>query len=171
MSNLQILANVLTALIAFFGAIGGVILGRHLQTKFWEKEFNVTLRKDIFEQRIKLIERMAYLLHKSERVQVIKDIIDAQVYVIKMAIKNNDRKLPEGWFDKGINMDSLLELNKEMLDITAEFAAVGSLSLIYFGKKTKLTIGKISKLERWFSLSIQDRQSILDSMAEELNEF
>ncbi|MGI0016650.1 MAG: hypothetical protein ACREBU_24770 [Nitrososphaera sp.] len=65
MSNLQIVSNVLTALLAFLGAIGGVVLGRHLQTKSWEKEFNVMLKKNIFEQRIKLIEKTSYLLHKS----------------------------------------------------------------------------------------------------------
>ncbi|MGI0016649.1 MAG: hypothetical protein ACREBU_24765 [Nitrososphaera sp.] len=91
--------------------------------------------------------------------------------VIKMVVKENDGKLPEGWFDKGIKIQSILDLNKEMLDTTAEFGAVGSLSRLYFGRKTKEAFGRISKLERWFTLSTQDAQSILDSMAEELHEF
>ena len=130
MSNLQILSNVLIGLLAFSGATVGVILGRHLQTKFLEKEFNVTFRKEIFEQRIKLIEITAYLLHKAGRLKVIQVIIDNQalrtdIDVITMAIKENDGKLPDDWFEKGMKIDAILELNKEMQDITAEFGAVG----------------------------------------------
>ena len=167
---IHILLYILPAIIALMGAIGGVILGRDLQARSWKNEYLINIKKEIAYQRIKLIERMSYILNKSGRVTIINQMIDNQRMFLEI-IKEEGTKC-EDIFDKFLKIESLIELNKEIFDISAEFNALVNLCGIYFGEKTRESLKNIQKMdEKWHAMTLQDKQDILDNMVKESNDY
>jgi len=157
----------MTAFMAFAGAILGAYLVAELDQSNWEERFKVEQKKAILEKRIELIERTSFILSKSSLMQALEANIDGAIGII-----NIERKcLASGGSaelcitDKDSNLAE--RLGKERYSINSELSSTLTLSSIYFGPKTKEAL-KVIINDPWKS-SDQERQALMNAMGNELN--
>ena len=70
--------NIVSALLALLGAIGGVIIGQRLQARARKDEFDLVTRKELLTLRIGLIERLTSVLVKFGRVEAIYKMFEIE---------------------------------------------------------------------------------------------
>lgn len=176
MDKAQISVGLFTAIFAFAGAIGGVFFSDKLRRRAWQKEIEYEEKREIFSQRIKLLERAASILNKIGRMKSLEDFINLEIARAESALihpvsaENDASKEGSSSAISKENGDSelILRLQQEKIEFTAEIGAVAQLSSIYFGEKTRAAFRDLSSYDPWFRADSETVKKILRAMSDEL---
>lgn len=139
----EIILALVVAIIGFSGAYFGATISSNNATELAQLTYN----KEIIQQRIKLIDRVATIYGKAAGVQDIWNI-----YLNALNDKNKS-----------------IELSKVLAEYNSEFNAVIHLSEIYFGPKTKEALTNMTKLDSpWWNKDKDLVSKYLGAMSSEL---
>ena len=141
--------------------VSGTLLSSYMTNKNeeerWEKRNQLEFNKQVFEQRIKLVERTVKIINKSDL---------ANFHYIA-----ENGKIELGLLGKG-EPDSIIENRKVIAELNSEFLAVLSLNNIYFGPKvveaSKELIASTSEGSPWWKAEEETKQKYINAMYEEL---
>lgn len=165
----NILIAVLTAVLAFMGALGGSFLTGYLNKNLWEHQIIYEQKKQIFDQRIKLIERISRIVNLSPQMLHYQSYLNLQPKLLNeyavcskkqssVCIKPDDPK-------------TVLEISNKQTDLNAEFSSAVQLVSMYFGDKTKNAAEELAQKHPWWEIGEPSFRQLLRSMSEELYYF
>lgn len=174
MTRSEITLAVGTALLSFFGALVGVYVGSKLEQSNWESRFHLEQKRLVLEKRVALVERMTIVLNKIPLMTGLQASLDAEKEFAQLAVycasKKVKRDVPSCQSQRSADIKHVEEIGREIYALNAEWAASASLSVMYFGQKTREAVQNIKQKGPW-SASEEQRQMIIEAMGSELNVF
>ena len=165
--RLNLTLALLAAVLAFAGAVAGVVLTNAAQRALWEEEFAYDSEQRLVDKRVELIERTVLLMSKSYAVQEeekdgIKEALSA---VAKVA---TDPTSIVGLFRKNFREQAIAKC--ESINSRTEFTNILKLDAIFFGARTKRVVDKLLDADPWWDAAPQLRDDLIDAMHREFME-
>ena len=165
--RLNLTLALLAAVLAFAGAVAGVVLTNAAQRALWEEEFAYDSEQRLVDKRVELIERTVLLMSKSYAVQEeekdgIKEALSA---VAKVA---TDPTSIVGLFRKNFREQAIAKC--ESINSRTEFTNILKLDAIFFGARTKRVVDKLLDTDPWWDAAPQLRDDLIDAMHREFME-
>lgn len=170
----QIGVGVFTAVLAFLGSTGGVLLSNRQQMNQWERNSRYELEKMVLERRLELIERTCKTFNKSGMPRVWNAEVDARYKEaqaeIAQFLQRRDSRRRSSDLDAKLksSTDTALANTERLIQFGADSSAVLSLDMIYFGPKTRGCIREVLKHRRWWEASKSELSAVLTAMCAEL---
>jgi len=169
------IVSVITSVLTLIGTIAGVIIGHRIQVRSRKHEFDALYHKEVLSYRMQLVERLTMALVKLSRVKTIMQMFEIhripyEPEFIKLAMQS-DGKLRPDYFKDQPDWNYLMGLQKEIVDIHAEYCVVSNLSALYFGEKTRQAIRQASSINPWYDVDQKMGCHIVECMAKEAGDF
>lgn len=161
--TMKIVLVVITAVLAFLGAIGGTIVASTFESAKWVRETNYTYQQNILNKRIELLERTVKILNLGDAAKNLD--LGARMSQYELITRNLSSKGETDQFWKDY-LSSRLKLE----DLDVEFSIVISLDRIYFGKNTAKAIEELTKSPKWWEAEDSKKQDLINAMGSELME-
>jgi hypothetical protein len=155
----HILMAVITAALAFFGAVGGTVITQQFELTKLNREAALAYNREILQRRGQLIEDTIRLANKGTAGSIHSLALEHSK-VAAAASKDKAAALPE--LAKGY--DELLKMN----ELKAEYGTLISMDAMFFGPKTRAAIVAIdAKPGVWWERKSDDWQPLFDAMYKE----
>lgn len=161
--TIKVFLAVITAVLAFTGAIGGTIVASRYEREKWVRETNYTYQQNILNKRVELLERTVKILNLGDSARNLD--LDARMSHYESITRNLSSKGVTDQFWKDY-LSSRLKLE----DLDVEFSTVVSLDRIYFGEKTSRAIEELAKSPKWWEAEDSKKQDLINAMGNELME-
>ena len=158
---------VLAAVLAFAGAVAGVVLTNAAQRALWEESFAYDSQQSLVAKRADLIERTVLLMSKSYAVQEEeKDGIKEALSTLAKVATNPTSVV--GVFKKNFREQAVARCAS--INSRAEFANIMELDKIFFGARTRRVVDKLLDAEPWWDTEPKLRRDLIDAMYAEFME-
>lgn len=165
----NVLLAIFTAILAFMGALGGSFLTGYLNKNLWERQNVYEQKKQIFDQRIKLIERISRIVNLSPQMLHYQSYVQLQSSLMNEYIACT--KKPSRACNKPDDPKTVLEISNKQTDLNAEFSSAVQLVSMYFGEKTKVAATELSQKHPWWEIGEPSFRQLLRTMNDELYYF
>jgi hypothetical protein len=154
----KVILVLLTALLAFIGAVGGNLVTSRLERTQWERQTGYKYQQGVFETRLELIERTAELTNKADIARIYDVGTQNALLDAKASIGEPDK------VDQATEEVADYSVKREELD--ADLAAVLSLDRVYFGPKTNEAITRLTddKDSPWWEADASEFLDLLAAM-------
>jgi len=158
--------TIFTAALAFLGALGGSFVSGYLNKSLWEQQVVYEQKRQIFDQRIKLIERISKLANLAPQMS------NYQAYVLLQARLSQDylacsKKHLQACI-KPDDPKTVLEISNKRADLNAEFSSSLQLTSMYFGTMTRTAATKLARQQPWWEIGESSFRELITAMNEEL---
>ena len=178
MKEYQYIIPAFASLLSFIGALLGVLIGNILQSKLWRKQFEVSYKKDLLNERIKLLERMAAIIAKRHNASVLANHISrlARRADIELSVLLDEKNemTPEKQKENtatssisSVNLESVFSMKRELDTLSAEFSATANLSCVYFSEKVRASLSD-TRTMAWYELPEGICENIISAMGNEV---
>lgn len=176
MTKAELYVAVLTAGLAFAGAIAGVTLGSNLDQKNWERRFELEQKRALLEKRIAAVERVVVVVNKAPVMVGLQASLESEKSLAKLALTcasrtTNEQRRSGSCRDKPKSSIERIEgISKEIHTLGAEYAAAVTLAATYFGPETRKAVAELKRTQ-WWQAEQSSIQALVDAMGRELNAF
>lgn len=164
-SKTNLFVALFTAILAFIGALGGSYLSGYQAKSLWIHQINFEEKKQILEQRIKLIERVSRLANSAPQMKSFQGYVDLQS---RLSQEYYSKNIPEQTTYKPDSVSKALEIGNKRSELNAEFASTLQLVDIYFGPVSQVSVEKLAKLQPWWELGEPGFRELINSMRSEV---
>ncbi|TKB50025.1 hypothetical protein [Ferrimonas aestuarii] len=168
MENKQNLVNfiipVLSALLAFFGAIGGSYLSSAKSEELWSKSLIYNAEKVVLEKKIDLIERVSKVANSSLKYQAHQRYLNEMAVIAKTYESCNNKSECE----KPVSREEFLRISTVRAELNAEFSSTLKLISLYFGDDVDVPLLELSRKEQWWSDSRREFEALIKAMTKEV---
>lgn len=165
----------LSAVLAFVGAIGGTVLTGLYQTREWERNSRYEMERMILERRMNVMEKTCKLLNQAPVIDLWETEYDVREKNAQLAAEFADAQLRHRTsakqpIDSEANFVKAMALRQKMLQLNAENLATLQLARMLFGPKTEKACAALVKDRHWYKgdEKEQEKDALLDAMADEM---
>ena len=155
MNTHDFMVSIGTAVLAFSGALGGVLLGSRLDQSNWEHRFQIEQRRVLLEKRLATMEKVVVVLNKAPTVAMLQSLVagEAALANLNVACVTQPPKGPKEVEVcrrmKDWNPERATANAREAHTLNAEFAVAITLAIAYFGPETKQAVDRLRGTEWW----------------------
>ena len=164
----------LSAILAFFGAVAGSYVAGDLQENLWFKQADYEQRKIILAERVRIIDRISKITNSAQHAKILQEYLVAQAGIAQLnvdCLKVEENKLNRDQCFSNDSSSEVLDASKKQTELTAEFVSTLQLASLYFGKKTKQACNQYAKQTPWWNASPEYPKTLLNAMHSELHEY
>lgn len=154
--------TIVGAIIALIGVISGSLITGFMSKNLWENQIVYEQKKQVLDQRIKLIEKVSKLANLAPQMRNLQNYVQLQSSLLNTPeVKRFGIKVDEP--------SKVLEIANKRAELNAEFASTLQLVALYFGPKSKASAQKLSTQQPWWEIGEPSFRELINAMNEELN--
>lgn len=153
-------------------SLAGTMLGSYFSRNLWEAQSTLEQRRMIFDQRVRLIERLSVLMNSLQRPVVLQRLLEVEaakaVLLLECSTSKTANKYKPKECSEKLEPFAALPVHQEMVKLNSDYASTLQLAAIYFGPKTRQAISDLPTNKQWWE---QQPNAVLRAMQEELTQF
>lgn len=161
----------ITALLAFVGALLGTYMAGSLSEKLWERQARHAHLQKVMEQRVELIERISRIGNLGPKMESLQSFaeLQAQLAVLYAECKETmDEAKSDTDCHPPYDAIDVVRLSNERAELNAEFSSAMQLVALYFGPDSRKAVEEYSRVGAWWKADPQYLKALLSSMQDEL---
>jgi hypothetical protein len=139
----------LTAVLAFIGALGGSVVSGIYQKSIWEAQVTYEKKKAILEQRVKLLEKLSRLANAASQMKTHNDYLILQAGLAQDYVKC-EKENQKNCF-KPDDPKTVSEINIKRAELNSEFSSTLQLFKVYFSPAVQPALNDLATQKDWWS--------------------